>query len=253
MEWGLAPVISAARIIDTDLAAIQWNRQAMENRGGSDFLISPKNGEILTEKQYNALKEAVQTGLQGASNARKVFVTNGAVELTQLNMNAIEMDFIRSLDSYKNRICSCFKTPAPLITFDQSGGSMSNNLSPIFLFYWMNTVMPMMFRMCESFEQTLLPYYKDDTKLRIVPDYSGVPSLQAMDLDTMKICIGYLQQGVPIDELIKAFKLPFPLGMKMNDAKKNPSDVDRLHNVEDNTQTGLSKPGGSVPVDGVIQ
>ena len=251
--WGLAPIVAAARIIDTEMAAINWNREAMENRAGADLLISPKGDDVLNKKQYEEFRESVMTGLAGSGNARKVIATNGAVEVKVLNFSALEMDFIKSLDNYKSRICSTFKTPAPLITFDQTGGSMSNNLSPLFRFYWEQTVIPIMARMVESLNQTLLPFYPSEN-LRIVADYSNVKAMQVNNLDDMKIAIGYAQAGVPMDEIIKSLHLNFPLGMEMTTPVANPANVDRLHPIEDNTQTGMSNQGsGSVPVDGVVQ
>lgn len=253
--WGLAPLMAAARTVDTDMAAGNWNREAMNNRAQPDLIISP-DGD-LTEQQYELFKESMRESIQGAGNARNPILMSSKTNVEMMSFTPTEMDFMNSRKFNREAICGVFKTPAPLVIFDQGGGSMGNNLSPIFRFYWENTITPIMDRIVESLNQTLIPYYSKEEILRIRADYTQVKAMQVNNLDAAKIALIYSQIGVPFQAYNKLLELGFADNVELVVPPKgasSPTNIDRLHVEEDNTQSGTTNGGSnSVPSDGIVQ
>jgi len=254
--WGMSPLLAASRTVDTDVAAGEWNREAMNNRAQPDLIISPEND--LTETQYDLFKDSMRQSIQGAGNARNPILMSSKARIDMMSFTAVEMDFMNSRRFNRESICGSFKTPAPLVIFDQGGGSMGNNLSPIFRFYWENTVVPVMDRVVESINQTFIPYYGKEDVLRVRADYTQVKAMQVHNLDAAKIALIYSQIGVPFQAYNKLLQLGFaddvelivpPVG-----ATSSTPNVDRLHALEDNTTSGTtSGNSNSVPADGIVQ
>jgi HK97 family phage portal protein len=257
--WGLSPLLAAARTVDTDVAALEWNREAMNNRATPDMVISPEND--LTEKQHEEFLESMRVSMQGAGNARRPIVLSGKARIDTVSFSPTEMDFMNSRTFNREAICGVFRTPAPLVIFDQGGGSMNNNLSPVYRFFWENTAMPVMDRIVESLNQTLIPYYGDEGKLRIRPDYTQVKAMQVHNLDDAKIALIYQQMGVPFQDINKLLQLGFdddvqlvPAAPEGATGTSRTPNVDRLHAVEDNTPSGNTNgDSNSVPKDGIKQ
>ena len=254
--WGMSPLLAAAKTVDTDIAASEWNREAMNNRAQPDLIISPEND--LTETQYDLFKESMRSSIQGASNARNPILMSSKAKVEKMSFSPTEMDFMASREFNREAICGAFKTPAPLVIFDQGGGSMGNNLSPIFRFYWENTVVPIMDRVVESINQTFIPYYGKEDVLRVRADYTQVKAMQVHNLDAAKIALIYSQIGVPFQAYNKLLQLGFDDSIELvaspDSLSRNPANVDRLHALEDNTTSGAtSGNSNSVPVDNIVQ
>jgi hypothetical protein len=135
---------------------------------------------------------------------------------------------------------------------------MNNNLSPVYRFFWENTVMPVLDRIVESLNQTLIPFYGKEEKLRIRADYTQVRALQVSNLDNAKIALIYSQIGIPFQSYNKLLQLGFPDDVDIVPEQpamgRAPANVDRLHAIEDNTQSGMTNGNSnSVPADDVVQ
>jgi HK97 family phage portal protein len=254
--WGMSPLQAAALTVDTDIAAGMWNREAMANRAQPDLIISPEND--LTELQYDLFRTSMKESIQGAGNARNPILMSSKARVEKMSFSPTEMDFMNSRTFNREAICGAFRTPAPLVIFDQAGGSMNNNLSPVYRFFWENTVMPVLDRIVESLNQTLIPFYGKEEKLRIRADYTQVRALQVSNLDNAKIALIYSQIGIPFQSYNKLLQLGFPDDVDIVPEQpamgRAPANVDRLHAIEDNTQSGMTNGNSnSVPADDVVQ
>jgi len=247
--WGMAPLKAASMTADTDRAAIQWNYEAMKNRAVPDFLVSPD--ENMTLEQHEQFVTAMRRSLQGAMNARNPMVLSGKAAVHKLGFNSAEMDFLDTRRFNRESICAVFRTPVPLIIFDQQGGSLSNNVSPVYRFFWEQNMVPMVNKILESYNQILIPYY-DKTKgkkLRIVADYEQIPAMATTLLDKAKTALVLSQIGIPFKHINKRLKMGFPLDMEMEQINVNRGTaIDRTHLDEDNTPSGTTNgSSGSLP------
>lgn len=244
--WGMSPLQSAAVTAETDIAAINWNKNAMENRAEPNVVISSNIN--LSPRQFDEYADNMRKTMQGTINAKSPILTSSPATVTSLGRTMVEMDFLNTRKFNRENICAAFRTPVALILSDQTGGSMSNNVSPVYRFFWEQSVIPMMNRILESYNQRLVPFYrKNGDRLRVRADYSKVPAMATSLMDMIKTATLLSQMGVPFEEINQRLDLGFPEDMEMVEvaptavpARSSSADIDRSHLMEDNTPSGMT-------------
>jgi len=244
--WGMSPLQAAAVTAETDIAAINWNKNAMENRAEPNVVISSNIN--LSPRQFDEYADNMRKTMQGTINAKSPILTSSPATVTSLGRTMVEMDFLNTRKFNRESICAAFRTPVALILSDQTGGSLSNNVSPVYRFFWEQSVIPMMNRILESYNQRLVPMYrKNGDKLRVRADYSKVPAMATSLMDMIKTATLLSQMGVPFEEINQRLDLGFPDDMELVEvaptavsAKPASTNIDRSHLMEDNTPSGMT-------------
>ena len=90
--WGLAAVEPAAREIDTNNAATDWNKGLLENQARPGMLLMFERN--LSDMQLNRLQKDVRDGREGAKNAGLTMILEGAKDAKPYGFSPTEMDFI---------------------------------------------------------------------------------------------------------------------------------------------------------------
>ena len=104
--YGMAPLQAAARLVDTSNQGMLWNFSAMKNRGRPDLVMAPKTH--LEPNQHATLLELLQKRVTGAENARSVVIPSEPMDLLQLSLSPVEMDFLAGLGMYEVGVCKVF-------------------------------------------------------------------------------------------------------------------------------------------------
>lgn len=160
--WGASPLAVAARQVDTDSEAINWNKVALQNRAITDGVFSV-DGPI-SPKQYEILKDQVREQHQGARNARAPWVLGGGVKWHQMSLSPAEMDFIQSRKLGLVEICSIFKTPPPLIGYYED--ATLANIETARLIFWEDTIIPFLNNLKGALNLSLQKDFGRDVELR---------------------------------------------------------------------------------------
>lgn len=168
--FGLPTIQAAAKSVDIDRDAGDWQKLSFQNRGVSDVAIVLD--ENTTQDQYEALKAHYREDNAGPTNARKPFFTTKDVKT--LNSNAVEMDYINSRQAIWQEIASAMGVPLPMI------GVLTDatlaNIQTSRRIFWLDTMLPLL-RMVESqLNQQLASEYGDNIVLGY--DTSGVEALR---------------------------------------------------------------------------
>jgi HK97 family phage portal protein len=245
--WGMSAIKAAAKLVDTDVAANNYNYASMDNRAMPDLVIAPdaENGRSLNPKQHADFRASIADSVQGADNSHGVIVPANKVQITKLNFTPVELDFLNSRKFNRECICAVHRVAPPLLLFDMSGGSLSNNIDPIFRFFWENTVLPIHSKLCGAINRRLIPYYegrvvrKDGLPvirartpgtrpLRVAMDYSDVKAMQRNLADDVKTAVALIAVGVPPKLAFELVKCPIPPYTGWDVPRENAAPTDPL-------------------------
>lgn len=171
--WGLAPLKAAASAVDTDLAAVKWNRATLANDG------KPPLGIFLSDSldsaQWEVARDFIQESIDG-NNVRKALIMGGASKAQPLSLNAAEMDFLESRKFGREEIGAVFGCPPVLMV---AGESVTfANLDAAQRILWEDTVVPLLWDYAQGLSKMLAHWGHGQTH-RVAPDLSGVRALQA--------------------------------------------------------------------------
>jgi len=205
LYWGLSPLKAGSKVVDTDIASMEWNKYAMDNRAASDGILSFK--EPLTEKQFNETKEQLQTQKQGPKNAHDIWVIGGDAQFAELSKSAREMDFIESRKANMREICSLFNMD-PLVLGAPDPASRANK-QEAYKDFWENSLLPTLDALQESFNNTITPHFDDSDNLRLRYDISNVAALQQNLEDKVGVADKLYRMGFPLDQINERLELGF--------------------------------------------
>ena len=201
--WGISPLQVAARTVDTEVEAVNWNKVSLQNRAVTDGVFSVK--EPLTESQYNELRQQVREQHQGAKNARAPWILGAGAEWQQMSLSPADMDFIEGRKLTREEICSIFQVPPPLVGILEKANY--NNMQETRRVFWLDTIIPLLDDLKETFNRALLPYFEPG----IVLDYdtSAVDALTENVNEKIEAANKLFSMGVPFNIINKNLDLGF--------------------------------------------
>ena len=169
--WGIAPLQVAAKTVDTDVEAVSWNKVALQNRAVTDGAFTIQNP--LTTQQYQELRQQIREQHQGAQNARTPWILGGGAQWNQMSLSPADMDFINGRRMTREDICAVFSVPPPLVgILDKANYANMQEARRVF---WLDTVIPLLDDLKESFNRSLTPLFGEDVELDY--DTSSVDAL----------------------------------------------------------------------------
>jgi len=204
--WGMAPLQVAAKTVDTDVEAVNWNKIALQNRAVTDGVLAFESP--LTRPQWEETRAQVREQKQGPQNARDMWVLGGGAKWQQMSLSPVEMDFIQSRKITREEITAIFGVPLLLMGILE--GSTYANYQEARKAFWEDTVIPYLNRLRAIFNQSLLPDFsaKGET-LYIDYDTSGVPALQENFQEKVTSAKDLWAMGVPFNVINQRLELGF--------------------------------------------
>ena len=200
--FGLPTIQAAAKSVDIDRDAGDWQKLSFQNRGVSDVAIVLD--ENTTQDQYQALREHYREEVAGPTNARKPFFTTKDVKT--LNQNAVEMDYINSRQAIWQEIASAMGVPLPMI------GVLTDatlaNIQTSRRIFWLDTMLPLL-RMVEAqLNQQLAIEFGDNIVLGY--DTSSVEALREDYGAKLTQASQLFSMGVDLQRIDKLLELGIP-------------------------------------------
>jgi HK97 family phage portal protein len=204
--WGMGPLQVAAKTVDTDIEAVNWNKIALQNRAVTDGVLSFDSP--LTRTQWEETRHQVREQKQGAQNARDLWVLGGGAKWNQMSLSPAEMDFINSRKMTREEITSIFGTPLILLGILEN--STYANYQEARKAFWEDTVIPFLNRIRAIFNQSLLPDFQANSEtLYIDYDLSNVPAMQENFKEKVESAKGLWSMGVPFNSINQRLELGF--------------------------------------------
>lgn len=172
--WGMSPLKAAARIVDSDAEAIDWNKVAYQNRAVTDGVFTADT--VLTKPQYDMLRAQVREQHQGSKNAYTPWVLGSGMSYQQMSISPKDMDWMQGRAMNRTDICAVFGVPEPV------AGIMNNatyaNIKTAWQMFYQTTIANLLEDITQSLTMSIaLPEYGND--IRISFDLSHVPYANA--------------------------------------------------------------------------
>ncbi|MFA5553473.1 MAG: phage portal protein [Phycisphaerae bacterium] len=235
---GLGPIDAAKVNIDYTFASALYNANVLAN-GAEPGVIIALQGKPAPE-EIQMLRENFDARHRGAAKAKRTAVITGGADLKTVAMKLADMEVAQITELSDKKICSAFGVPpgvAGLITEAQySQGPAQRD----FVF---NTVIPLARLFAGHITSSLLTrvpkskwlgggfetvaaaklrnnksycYHKQkakDTKSQLFAwfDTAQHPSVQEYDREVAEKALKFVDAGVPLNDIIEAYDLPFPL------------------------------------------
>ena len=181
-DWyGLSRVEPAAYGVDRHNAAAAHNKALLDNgarpSGALVFKpISAGTGEPSQSAPAEVLKAAedrLQERYGGPDNAGRPMVLGGNVEWEEMGLSPKDMDFGKNKDDAGRDIATSFGVPHILIV---PGEATYNNLREARLWFWEDTVLPLINTGLDALNTWLAPEYDGDLKIAV--DLDDIPALE---------------------------------------------------------------------------
>lgn len=134
-----------------------------------------KAPEMLSDDQFERLKEQIDVNFVGSSNAGRPLLLENNVDFLPMAMTNKDMDFLELKRSVANAIYIALKIPLPLISGDYATYS---NMEIAKLSLYDNAVLPLVNRLYSELTNFLLPRYGIDTQYKLYYSTEEVSALE---------------------------------------------------------------------------
>lgn len=177
-DWyGLSSVEAAAYSIDQHNQSGAWNQALLQNgarpSGALIVRADANNGGILSTDQYGRVKQQIDEQFSGAINAGRPLLLEGGLEWKEMSMTPKDMDFVQAKNSSARDIALAFGVPPQLLGIP--GDNTYSNLQEARLALWEQTVIPLVQRTIDSFNNWLIPFF--GSGLELSPDTDSITAL----------------------------------------------------------------------------
>lgn len=156
---GLGTVQAAAKAIDTNFFAGEWNRNFFLNSARPDILL--KTSASLAPDQYEQLKRKWASAFQGLDKTHKMIILQGGLELEKLSENQKDMDFINQLTASRDEILAVFRVPKSVLGISDGTVNRATAEASNFIFA-RGTIKPKMQRIADTLTEFLLPLFGEE-------------------------------------------------------------------------------------------
>ncbi len=172
---GMSIVKAAARAIETDQSAADWNRGFFRNSARPDLMLETPH--TLTEPVFKRLKEQWEERHQGAGNNGKIAILDAGLKANRTAMTQKEMDFLESRKFSRDEILAMFKVSRVMLGLIEGDGR--SNMEAAEYNHAKRVVRPLMARLAAAVNHHLAPQY--DRKL-IIAFTDPVPADKEFEL-----------------------------------------------------------------------
>lgn len=160
--YGLSPIAVAARSIDQDNAANEWNTALLQNGGRpSGALVTD---QTLSDPQFDRLQAQIEKKYSGARNAGRPMLLEGGLKWQEMSLSPKDMDWISNKKISLKEIAAAFGVPAELLG-DSENKTYSNYQEARFAYYT-ETVLPKLDKLQDKVNAELVPLFGEDLVLK---------------------------------------------------------------------------------------
>jgi HK97 family phage portal protein len=201
--WGISPLQAGARLVDSDIEAVKFQKVSLQNRAITDGIFSFEHP--LTKQQWEEARTMVREQHQGMENARTPWVLGAGAQWTQMSLSPVEMDFLNSRKFNREEICSIFQVPPPIVGIMDT--ATYNNIETARKIFWQDTIIPLLEDIKDSFNLALTPEF--GTGIELSYDVSNVQALQISNQEKITNAKSLFSMGVPFNMINQKLELGF--------------------------------------------
>lgn len=198
----ISPLQASAKIVDTDIDALTWNRDQVRNGGIPKGFISfktPVKPQAAREAEERIAQTYSRTGLG-------IGVLGSDASFLKVSDSTNELDFNTSRKLNREEILAAFGVPPQLVGIQDS--STYNNFETSERVFWQETIIP--FTNVVSRQLNYYFRYFLAPGEKISPVLSGVAALRSYISGVSESSLNYYRMGVPVREINDLFKIGIP-------------------------------------------
>jgi HK97 family phage portal protein len=158
-QWeGLSPLAAARLAADTSSAAMKSNFNIFRNGLTGAGMVSPKEGQNLTDEQAKAVAADLTRRFRGVDNAHKVAVLRFGVDIKQLSLTPKDAEFLGMMNWSLEDIARAYAVP-----IDKIGGKRTyQNVDDSEKVFWNDCILPEARFIAREITEQLLPLFGGD-------------------------------------------------------------------------------------------
>lgn len=273
---GLSPRRAAAAAISQFYKSDLANEASLDNGVEPGGALMHKSGQISDDQRRHLRDELIERHA-GASNRRRPLLLYGDWDWKQISSSFADMEFSDLKKMSRTDICAAFEVPPPVAGyFEDSNYSHADAAEQAF---FIRTVLPRAAWLAEEWSVGVLSRFRDDrslamgeaTRSRIDTlqrhahgyrmgrkaatrsrvrffawfDSSDVPAVQRAKLAQTEAAKSWIEKGVPLNQIIRAYDLPFEEVPWGDTWWKNIGLID----VQEDHVPGADDPTGAEPIE----
>ncbi len=169
-HYGLSALEAAAVAVDTHNAAAKWNKALLDNaaRPSGALVYSGPEGSVLSDGQFERLKQELEQTYQGTLNAGRPMLLEGGLDWKAMSLSPKDMDFMEAKHAAAREIALAFGVPPMLLGIP--GDNTYANYQEANRVFWRQTVLPLANRMAGALTQWLAPVFGGELRLAVDTD-----------------------------------------------------------------------------------
>jgi HK97 family phage portal protein len=169
-HYGLSALEAAAVAVDTHNAAARWNKALLDNaaRPSGALVYAGEEGAVLSDGQFQRLKEELRQNYEGAINAGRPMLLEGGLDWKPMSLSPKDMDFMEAKHAAAREIALAFGVPPMLLGIP--GDNTYSNYQEANRVFWRSTVLPLAGRVACALTQWLAPVFGADLRLAVDTD-----------------------------------------------------------------------------------
>ncbi len=175
-HYGASPLEAAAFAIDVHNASGAWNKALLDNaaRPSGALVYGGRDGDRLSEEQFERLKAELAGAHAGADNAGRPLLLEGGLEWKPMSLTPADLDFVEGKHAAAREIALAFGVPPQLLGIP--GDNTYANYREANGAFWRHTVAPLAERAARAITAWLEPKFPG---ARVGCDLDAVPALSA--------------------------------------------------------------------------
>jgi HK97 family phage portal protein len=201
--WGTAPLMAAARTVDTDNEAQDTQKVELQNRSVPPGVFQFESP--LSAEQHDEASRRVRELFTAKSRRGEPWVLGGGYKWIQMAMTPVEMDYVQSRLHNERAIAAAFGID-PWFLGDREH-STYNNVQEARRALYEDVVIPMLEDMKSTLNLRLGPVYNDGAT--ITYDVSNVPAMRSDYKDKVEAAHKLWSMGVPFEQINQQLELGF--------------------------------------------
>ncbi|MEO1600817.1 MAG: phage portal protein [Pseudomonadota bacterium] len=149
-HYGMSPLAAVAASIDVHNAALKWTKALLDNaaRPSGAIVFGAKDGEQMSEEQYQRLQKEIEDNHQGASNAGRPMLLEGGLDWRPMGYSPADMEFLKTKDSAARDIALAFGVPPMLLGLP--GDNTYSNYQEANRAFYRQTVLPLVAKVARA-------------------------------------------------------------------------------------------------------
>ena len=173
--YGLSPLGAARKSLDVHNGAAGWAKALIDNAARpSGALMYGKDGERLSDEQFDRLKEQLVQEHSGAMNAGRPLLLEGGLDWRPMSLSPVEMDFAETRHTAAREIALAFGVPPMLLGIP--GDNTYATYKEAHLAFWRLTILPLVQKTANALSNWLSGRFENTA---IKPDLDNVPAFAA--------------------------------------------------------------------------